>query len=193
MFLSMNPLWEPFLLTHADTYEHCVRLAKTAKQLADFMKMDKQDKDRLVMGCFLHDLGKGAIPAQLLEKKERLTSEEWGLIKLHPIEGMDMARYKHVDRTVLEIILFHHERWDGTGYPYGLTGTKTPPLARICAILDAFDSMMYDRPFRSRLGLRAALNELRKGSSSQFDRNYVDVFTRWAETEWCESSKVEGG
>lgn len=192
MFLSMNLLWEPFLLTHAETYEHCVRLANTAQQLADFMKMDKPDKDHLVMGCFLHDLGKGAIPAQLLEKKEKLTSEEWRLIKRHPIEGMHMARDKDVDDTVLDIILFHHERWDGTGYPYGLTGTKAPPLARICAILDAFDSMMHDRPFRSRLGLQAALQELRNGSSSQFDWNYVDVFTRWAETEWRELSKVEG-
>lgn len=170
------------LHSHPIIHTHSVRMAKAAERLADFLQLNDLDKHHLVMGCYLHDLGKNRISTRILEKKEALTNEEWRLIKLHPLDGARMAFERDTRIEVIEVILFHHERWDGTGYPFGLKGTETPALARICSILDAFDSMMNDRPYRNKLGLQTALNELRNGSSTQFDVQYVNAFINWVET-----------
>lgn len=178
------------VITHAITYQHSVRVAKTAQQLAEYMGISEHNKERLVKGCYLHDIGKSALPSELLEKKEALTSKDWNLIKHHPLDGARIAWENGFEDEVIEIILFHHERWDGTGYPFGLKETETPILSRICSVIDAFDSMVNDRSFRKGLGLQTALSELRNGASAQFDEQCVDTFIRWAENEWCILNKA---
>jgi putative nucleotidyltransferase with HDIG domain len=181
---SIRELWTYSLPSHFSTYDHCVRVATTAGYIADYLQLNGWEKDNLVLGCYLHDLGKTAIPIEILNKQGALTSEDWNIIKHHPIDGAQIAWEKEVENEAIKVILFHHERWDGCGYPFGLKGKMTPPTARICAVIDAFDSMVNDRPYRRRLTLQDAFHELREGAGTQFDEYYVDVFIDWAKTKW---------
>jgi HD-GYP domain-containing protein (c-di-GMP phosphodiesterase class II) len=126
----------------------------------------------------LHDIGKISIDSKLLQKTGKLTDAEWTEIKKHPEVGYRIAQTVPELRKIAEYILCHHERWDGTGYPQGLKAEKIPLLARILAIVDAYDVMTQDRPYRRAMLEQDAIDELRYHAGSQFDPALVEVFIK---------------
>lgn len=134
--------------------------------------------DDIFWGALLHDIGKMAIPQRILQKKGAPSLKEWEVIRSHPLVGYQILAGVELAQAARDIILYHHERWDGKGYPYGLAGTVIPLEARICAVVDAFDAMTSDRPYRSRMAYEPAYAELRRGAGTQFDPDLVEVFLR---------------
>ncbi len=125
------------------------------------MNLDRADLDALYRGAFLHDIGKIAVPDRVLLKKGRLTAEEYAVMKQHPAIGDDLCRTMRSLGSVLPIVRHHHERLDGRGYPDGLAGDQIPLLARIVAIVDVFDALTTDRPYRKALDVEVALEMMR--------------------------------
>lgn len=161
-----------------ETYEHSLRVGKIAKFMASNLKgLDESDKQRFIVGCYLHDIGKVMVPNEILNKPLSLSAEEWRIIKRHPEIGARLLLIEeYVDEQILDIVKYHHERWDGLGYPYGLKGNEIPVFSRICSIIDAFDTMVSNRPYRKGLPIETAKEELHKQSWLQFDGFYVTQF-----------------
>jgi len=124
----------------------------------------------------LHDIGKLAIPDEVLRAPRRLTEAEWAIVQEHPSRGVEMVRHLAFLEPARKAILHHHERLDGRGYPDGLTGDAIPLEARILAVVDAYDAMTSARPYRPPLSHEEASAELRRGSGEQFDPQCVEVF-----------------
>ncbi|BBI35757.1 HD-GYP domain-containing protein [Cohnella abietis] len=162
---------------HKETYRHCVRVALLGEKLASALNMDPLSKAKLVRGCFIHDVGKIMISNQILDSNKPLSAEEWDLIKQHPRFGADiLLETLELEEEVIELVLHHHERWDGKGYPHGLKGEEIPLLARVCSVVDAFDSMLAERPYRRRKTVEEAMCELERNMGTQFDPLIVQRF-----------------
>jgi len=123
----------------------------------------------------LHDLGKIGISEQILLKKGPLTKAEFKKIKEHPKIGVDIIRPIQSFHNLLPLILYHHERWDGKGYPFGLKGEEIPIGARIIAIADVYEALISDRPYRKALSKKEALKIIRKDSNTSFDPKIASV------------------
>ena len=134
--------------------------------------------ERVRLGGLLHDIGKIGIIEALLEKPTRLSEDEFPPMRLHPEKGVAILAPIDQLRTVLPGILYHHERYDGMGYPKGLKGEVIPLEARIIAVADAYDAMVSDRPYKKGYTHDQALSELRKKAGSQFDPVIVEHFWR---------------
>lgn len=159
------------------TYCHSLRLGQMAKIIANRLRFSDKEKEKLIIGCCLHDLGKIFIPEEILHKESALSSIEWDIVKRHPITGARMLVIEGgFDEEIIEVVKYHHERFDGEGYPYGLQGTEIPVYARICSIIDAYDSMVTDRVYSKGLAPLDAKKELLKQSGTQFDESYVREF-----------------
>ncbi|MCM3768461.1 HD-GYP domain-containing protein [Neobacillus niacini] len=167
-------------LDFRDTYtsDHSENVSRYAVKIAENMNLSKEHCHVIHTGGLLHDIGKIGIPENILTKPSELTSEEYNIIKSHPVIGYDML--KHVDgfkkNGMLDIVLYHHERYDGKGYPKGLKGTDIPLAARIVCVADAFDAMMSKRVYRNKADLDVTLNEMRRNKGTQFDPEVVDAF-----------------
>jgi len=133
---------------------------------------------------FLHDIGKVKIPDSILYKPTRLTDEEFEIIKQHPVIGEQILKPIIPLQHALPVVRHHHERYDGKGYPDGISGTAIPYAARIVAITDSFDAMVSDRPYRKGMPIEKALSELKKGAGTQFDPELVEAFIKVAEREY---------
>ncbi len=148
---------------------HCERLAEYAVGLARALGMGEAEVNALRRGGFLHDLGKVAVPDAILLKTGPLTPQERLVIQRHPVVGEEICRPLRTFGAVLPIIRHHHERWDGSGYPDGLRGEAIPVTARVLQVVDIFDAMTTDRPYRRAMPKAAALEaleaEARKGWS----------------------------
>ena len=165
------------LFKDLDTYRHSLRVGNMASKFADYLHFDDEQKQKLVFGCFLHDFGKILIPHEVLNKESPLTPNEWEVMKLHPVMGMKLLLAEgEIDEETVNIVKFHHERLDGSGYPYGLKGDEIPVHARICAIIDAYDSMLSNRTYRKGISPIKAREELLKQCNTQFDEFYVREF-----------------
>jgi HD-GYP domain-containing protein (c-di-GMP phosphodiesterase class II) len=147
---------------------------KIAVQLGCSIK----DRESLKIAGVLHDVGKIAVPDSILLKAGKLTSEEYMIIKNHPTIGENILRPVVLLEKERRIIQCHHERWDGKGYPLGLSGTEIPYLARILAVADSFDAMTSDRPYHPAMPLQKAIEELVKNKNTQFDPDIVDAFIK---------------
>src|SRR5271154_6429318 len=134
------------------TEGHCERLARNATDLGGFLGMDEESLVALRRGGYLHDLGKIAVPDEILKKGSNLTPEEWAVMKLHPITGENICRPLKSLRLVLPIIRNHHEHSDGSGYPDGLQKSETPLLPRILQVADVYDALRTERPYKPALG-----------------------------------------
>ena len=139
------------------TEDHCDRLAQYATALGSTLNLDLADLDALYRGAFIHDIGKIAIPDRILLKKGKLTHAEYELMKQHPVIGDDLCRTVRSLEAVRPIVRHHHERLDGRGYPDGLNGDAIPLLARIVSVVDVFDALTTDRPYRKAMTVDAAL------------------------------------
>jgi len=158
------------------TETHSRNVTKFAIRIAEAMHCSTNEIEALKISGILHDIGKIAIPDNVLLKPGHLTEEEYAVIKTHPIIGENILKSITLFDTERNIIRHHHERWDGKGYPDGLSGTDIPMLSRILSVADSFDAMISDRPYRKGLKIEEAIDELKRNSNLQFDRTVVDAF-----------------
>jgi putative two-component system response regulator len=143
------------------TEGHCERLAQNAEELGRHLHLDDESVVALRRGGYLHDLGKIAIPDEILKKGSNLTPEEWAIMKQHPVTGERICQPLKSLRLVLPIIRNHHEHADGSGYPDGLQKSETPLLARILQVVDVYDALRTARPYKAALSHSQALNTMR--------------------------------
>ena len=160
------------------TYGHTERVVIYCDTMAEELRLSEEDKKTLKFGAYLHDIGKIEVPQEILNKKMKLTEEEWEYIKRHPIDGAEIIKPVPSLEKVKGIILHHHEKYNGSGYPEGLKGKEIPYLARVLAIADSFDAMTSSRPYQMRKSHEEAFKELRKNKRTQFDPELVEVFIR---------------
>ncbi len=137
----------------------------------------QENKLLFIAGCCIHDVGKIRIEDAILFNTSKLEPSEWDVMKRHPEMGEKLLLEEGVsDGRLLGIVKHHHERWDGKGYPLGMRGDEIPALARMCSILDAFDAMISDRPYKKGMSVEEAQSELVAQSGIQFDESYVRQF-----------------
>ncbi len=153
-------------------------IAEIAVSLARELQLPDAEVDRIRVASLLHDIGKVGVPEEILEKPGPLTIEEWQSVVQHSRIGQLIIEQIASVQETGAIILHHHERYSGRGYPYGLRGSEIPLGARIVAIADAYDAMTHDRPYSRAIGHAAAVEELRRCADMQFDPELVDVFCR---------------
>ncbi|MEA5144944.1 MAG: diguanylate cyclase, partial [Candidatus Limiplasma sp.] len=158
------------------TYRHVERVVFYCNLLADQLRLSDQDKRNLIYSAYLHDIGKINSAENILIKAEPLTPAEWSTLKQHPQYAVDIIRSIPSFDPVQPIILQHHERYDGTGYPAGLEADAIHPLARLLTVVDSFDAMTSLRPYQKTRTYAQALEELHRCSGTQFDPDTVDAF-----------------
>ncbi|MFZ5824136.1 MAG: HD-GYP domain-containing protein [Bacillota bacterium] len=157
---------------------HCHRVMVHALALGSELQLDEEEMKVLGVSALLHDTGKLLIPPAILHKEEKLTAEEWEWIKEHAQFGEAIVLAAGLDPQVAAVIRHHHERWDGKGYPDGLAGSKTPLLARLLAVADAYDAMTTARPYQEARSAPDALAELQRCRETHFDPGMVDCFVK---------------
>lgn len=160
-----------------ETAEHSERLKKLALQTGQYLKLSDNELDLLELSATLHDIGKIAVPEQILKKSGGLSIREWDKIKKHPQIGYGIAKLSPESASIAEIIWSHHEWWDGKGYPRGLKKNEIPLISRIISIIDAYDVMTAgERPYREKLSHKEALAELKEKAGIAFDPDLVKSF-----------------
>lgn len=158
------------------TRGHSERTANYALQIADKLGLSDEEKGHIKYAAVLHDIGKIGIKGAILNKPGSLSEAEYEEIKTHPQKGVDIIRPVRFLAPVIPLVLHHQEHWDGKGYPEGLAGDKIPIGSRIISVLDAWDAMTSDRPYRKALSREEAIRELKRCSGTQFDPKVVEVF-----------------
>ena len=159
-----------------ETKEHAMRLKEMALILGRSLKLPENKLNELSLLSTLHDIGKIAIPDEVLMKKDKLTKKEWEIVKRHPEVGYSICSSSPQLIPIADAVLSHHEWWNGNGYPRGLKGEDIPLISRIIAIVDAYDVMTHDRSYRRAIKKEIALEELKKYAGIQFDPNLVKIF-----------------
>jgi putative nucleotidyltransferase with HDIG domain len=158
------------------SYGHAARVTALAEVLAARLGWDDEQIETLRIGAALHDIGKLSVSDRILRKPGPLSEHELSEVRSHPEHGARMVGLIGTTRSAVPCVLHHHERWDGRGYPAGYAGEAIPAEARILAVVDAFDAMTSDRPYRAALPAERALAELERCSGAQFDPDVVSVF-----------------
>jgi putative nucleotidyltransferase with HDIG domain len=171
------------LVTLLDTrvpqeYTHSPYFSRLVTAIGHQMHLDEKQIESLKYASLLHDTGKVDIPLEILTKTSKLTAKEYNIIKEHPVKGAEILRPLQILKPAIPIIMHHHERFDGTGYPSRLKKNQIPLGARIMAVADAFEAMVYGRPYRERMNIASAVREIKKKSGTQFDPKVVEAFLR---------------
>ncbi len=160
----------------AYTGEHVEYTAAIAEEIAKFLKLPRREVRNVKHAAVLHDLGKVGIDSRILLKKGRLTAREREIIKSHPVIASEILREIHVLREAIPAILYHHERYDGCGYPLGLKGEEIPLSARIVAVADVYQALISNRPYRKAFTKKNALELIKKESGTHFDPRITKIF-----------------
>lgn len=181
-----------------DTGAHIWRMSAYAKLLAEAIGWDSELAERLELAAPMHDTGKIGIADAILKAPRKLTTEEWVIMRSHAEIGSRILGMSHnpIFNLASEIALYHHEKWNGKGYPIGLTGESIPECARIVAIADVFDALTMKRPYKEAWSVEDSITEIINGSGSHFDPKLVNVFCKilpdilkikekWDKTEHC--------
>jgi putative two-component system response regulator len=158
------------------THKHVMRLSAYSNAMAKELGWSESRLEALEFGAILHDIGKLDIRTSILTKREPLSTEEWKEMRRHTEYGAFMIKRIDYLAPALPIVLYHHEAWDGSGYPEGLKGEEIPEEARLLAVVDSFDAMTSDRPYRLALGPLRAYEEIKNRAGAQFDPKMVEVF-----------------
>lgn len=167
------------------TQQHCKRVAILACKFGQFLKLTDDQNNRLYAAALVHDIGKYAIAADILEKTSVLNSRDRMILKTHSILGYQFLTSKYAfEEETAEIVLQHHERYDGTGYPLGLAEKEILYLARIITVIDSFDAMTNPRVYRKTLSILQALDELLNEAHKQFDPELIRAFV-WNYAKIC--------
>lgn len=183
-FQEKNALFESIIYSiikilslHNDyTKKHSLNVAEIAAGIAKKMGLNKNIIDTVYWTGLVHDIGKILIPESILNKKEKLTKEEWETIKKHPVWGYETLNDNKNLKEIAEYVLYHHEQWTGSGYPKGITGKNIPLISRIISVADTYDAMTNERPYRKALSKQTALKEIMDNSGTQFDPEIVKIF-----------------
>jgi diguanylate cyclase (GGDEF)-like protein/putative nucleotidyltransferase with HDIG domain len=160
------------------THGHVRRTQIYATEMGKLLKVSESELRALVAGALLHDIGKLAVPEYILNKPGKLTESEFAKMKIHPTVGGDILKRVNFPYPVEDIVRFHHEKWDGSGYPKGLRGKDIPLVARIISVVDFYDATRCDRPYRKGMKREDSIALLQKMSGSSFDPKVVDLFTK---------------
>jgi putative nucleotidyltransferase with HDIG domain len=160
------------------TSRHLNTVSQQALSLAELVEPELADDEDFLFGCLLHDVGKIGVPESILGKPGPLDPQEWELMRRHPQTGARVLRPLGLAPTALDVVLHHHERWDGQGYPAGLAGTEIPLAARIFSVCDALDAMTTDRPYRAALPGPVAFERVKLEANGQFDPDVVSELER---------------
>jgi len=150
----------------------------TAEKFAEALNLSQAEIEKLILAAELHDIGKTVIPERILNKKGKLSDKEWQEVKTHSAVGHRILNTTEDYSHISEDVLSHHEHWDGSGYPRGLKGEKIPLLARIIAIIDAYDVMTHDQVYKKAVTKEEALKEINSCVGTQFDPELADVFVK---------------
>ncbi|WP_322785262.1 HD domain-containing phosphohydrolase [Pseudothermotoga thermarum] len=169
VLISSLSLYEPH------TADHAKRLAKLSKEVALKLGLDQRRAELVSWAALVHDIGKLAVDKEILNKPSRLDPEEYEKVKTHPVIGAQLLKAGGLDE-IAKIVMYHHERYDGKGYPEGLKADQIPIESRIICVIDAFDAMISDRPYRKAMTIEQAKEELLKNSGTQFDPKVVKIF-----------------
>jgi putative nucleotidyltransferase with HDIG domain len=181
------------LLTHAHEYtgSHSRSVVELALGVASKLRLGEERKREVELGALMHDVGKIAIPPEILNKPGPLDDEEWRLMRTHTAEGQRILERIGLS-DVAKVVRSHHERWDGAGYPDGLSGTQIPVAARVIACCDAFHAMTSERPYRSTMTTASALDEIHANAGVQFDPEVAGALIAVLAGE-AETAEVRGG
>jgi putative nucleotidyltransferase with HDIG domain len=166
------------MLDARDSYTagHSHRVSAYSELLAKELGLPQQEIDDIRVGALLHDIGKIGVPDDILRKHERLSTEEFALMKQHPSIGKNiLERVGHFEKY-LDAVELHHENLDGSGYPRGLSGSQIPIAARIVKVADVYDALSTTRPYRKRLAREEVHRILEEGAGTQFDRRLIEIF-----------------
>lgn len=171
------------LVTLLDTrvpqeYTHSPYFCRIVMAIAQQMRLEEKQIESLKYASLLHDTGKADIPLEILTKTTKLTVKEYNIIKRHPEKGAQILRPLQILKPAIPIIMHHHEKYNGTGYPSRLKKGQIPLGARIMAVADAFEAMVYGRPYRERMDINSAVKEIKKKSGRQFDPKVVEAFLK---------------
>ncbi|EDT84060.1 diguanylate cyclase [Clostridium botulinum] len=158
------------------TYGHVERVVLYSRLLADKLKLSEEDKKNFIYGAYMHDIGKINISREILNKKMPLSGKEWEILKQHPVNGVEIIKPVNSLQNISDLILHHHERYDGKGYPDKLKGDNIPFLARALTVVDSFDAMTSNRPYNRRKTYEEAIEELKRCSDTQFDSYIAEKF-----------------
>ena len=166
-------------LRDKETKGHTLRVTAMTVDLARILGVDEESLVHIQRGALLHDIGKMGIPDNILLKPGRLTDEEWAIMRRHPQYAYDMLWPIEYLRPALDIPCHHHERWDGSGYPEHLKGEEIPFAARIFAVVDVWDALVSERPYKRSFSQEEAADEIRSQSGIQFDPRVVEAFLKY--------------
>ena len=167
-----------------ETQAHSERVVRFGRLLGRELGLNQDEMKSLEYGSLLHDIGKIGIPDAILFKPGALTAEEWITMREHPLMGWQILSGIGFLEGASRVVVQHHERWDGAGYPFGLSGSDIDRNARIFAVADAFDAMISDRVYRHGRSFETAFAELRSHAGRQFDPEVVESFAAIPEQEW---------
>lgn len=177
------------------THDHLQRVQVYAMEMAKELKLSQEDTDALRAAALLHDIGKLAVPEHIISKPGRLTPEEFEKMKIHPVVGAEILERVQFPYPVVPVVRAHHEKWDGTGYPYGLSGEDIPIGARIISTVDCLDALASDRQYRRALPLDEAMKVVVSESGKAFDPRVVEVlaerYIEWEKLAQERSQQVE--
>ena len=173
-----------------ETSDHCRRVSENSVRLGETLSLSAFELQNLKWGAYLHDVGKIGISEQILLKPGELTNDERTVVERHPLMGWSMLQGIDFLSYATDVVLSHHERFDGTGYPKKLAGTEIPLHARIFAVMDALDAMTSERPYRPPLDFAKARQELERHGGAQFDPEILVTFLRASAQTWLTQGRM---
>jgi putative nucleotidyltransferase with HDIG domain len=189
---TVNALAATLGIRDIETQTHSDRVVLYSGLLGRELGLNQAHLKALEYGALLHDIGKIGIPDAILHKPGSLTTQEWTRMREHPLLGLRILSGLAFLKSASLVVVQHHERWDGRGYPYGLSGPEIDRNARIFAVADAYDAMITDRVYRAGRPFEEATEELRKRAGQQFDPEVIECFIGIPQREWelAEANKL---
>lgn len=172
LFKPLQELWE-----HDEyTFQHSLRVADLLKRFGQFLNMPIGYQDDLYKLGALHDIGKTKIPNEILNKSKPLTTDEWQLLMQHPVIGYNMLTGEGYSSNILSGLLYHHENYDGTGYPFKMKGNQLPLFAQMLRIVDCFDAITNERSYQNASTVSEALNDMSRLQGSAYEPSLIGDF-----------------
>jgi response regulator RpfG family c-di-GMP phosphodiesterase len=182
--LTLKALVQALETRDYETLGHSERVVTFSLRLGHELGLSETELKNLELGAVLHDIGKIGVPDAILRKPAKLTEEEWTKMRLHPIHGQKILRNLPFLENAAEVVMQHHECWDGSGYPHGLRGETINIGARVFAVVDAFDAIVSDKIYRKGRSYEEAIAELDRCSGTQFDPQIVEAFKKVPQEDW---------